>query len=228
MKQAPPADAGKREPDAAGLRVTEIFHSIQGESTLAGLPTVFVRLTGCPLRCHYCDTAYAFHGGQHMPLQDILKRVRGYPARHVTVTGGEPLAQPTCTKLLRELCDNGYKVSLETGGSLDISPVDARVVRVLDIKTPGSGEVTSNLLANLERLRSTDQVKFVICHRQDYEWTCERLEQWRLQDRCELLFSPSHGALQPAELADWILQDGLQVRLQLQLHKQIWGDVPGR
>ncbi len=231
MTPAPFAAAcGEHEPDeqAAGLRVTEIFHSIQGESTLAGLPTVFIRLTGCPLRCRYCDTSYAFSGGERMDIPQILRQVRGYPARYVTVTGGEPLAQPACDDLLSALCDADYRVSLETSGTLDIARVDERVVRVLDLKTPGSGEAARNLWGNLRLLRPTDQVKFVICDRRDYEWARARLRQWRLQDRCELLFSPSHEALEPAALADWILRDGLQVRLQLQLHKQIWGDTPGR
>jgi 7-carboxy-7-deazaguanine synthase len=210
------------------LRVTEIFHSIQGESRTVGLPTVFVRLTGCPLRCVYCDTAYAFSGGQTMAIPEIVERVRAFSARHVTVTGGEPLAQKNCLALLARLCDEGREVSLETGGSIDVSEVDPRVIRVVDVKTPGSGEAAKNRLANLEHLGPRDQVKFVILDRDDYRWCVALLGRTGLASRCEVLMSPVHGRLEPGRLADWILEDGLAVRLQVQLHKYLWGDVPGR
>lgn len=210
------------------LRITEIFYSLQGEGRFTGCPTVFIRLTGCPLRCHYCDTAYAFSGGAWWELPQILQEVAQYPAEHVCVTGGEPLAQKACTGLLRLLCDQGYRVSLETSGALDISQVDPRVSRVVDIKTPGSGEEGSNLAANLERLTSQDQLKFVLCDEVDYQWARRWLEAARLPDRCEILFSPTHGRLDPTQLADWILRDRLPVRLQLQLHKLLWGDQPGK
>jgi 7-carboxy-7-deazaguanine synthase len=210
------------------LRITEIFLSLQGESRSVGWPTVFVRLTGCPLRCRYCDTAYAFHGGQRMTRRAILERVAGFGVRHVTVTGGEPLAQRGCTTLLGQLCDQGYAVSLETSGALDVSGVDPRVVTVMDLKTPGSGEVERNLYGNLKVLRPQDQVKFVLCDRRDYDWARERLTEHRLAERCEVLFSPCHGELDPAELAEWILADRLSVRMQIQLHKYLWGDEPGR
>lgn len=213
----------------AGLRVTEIFHSLQGESASVGRPTTFVRLTGCPLRCGYCDTAYAFSGGTVLDMDDILREVDATGARYVTVTGGEPLAQPGCIELLTRLCDRGLAVSLETSGALDISAVDDRVSRVMDLKTPGSGESARNDYGNIERLRSHDQVKFVICDRRDYEWARMRCDQHALTKRVrEVLFSPSTGELQPRALADWILEDGLDVRFQLQLHKVLWGDVPGR
>lgn len=212
----------------ASLRVTEIFHSLQGESSRTGLPTVFVRLTGCPLRCTYCDSAYAFHGGSRYGLDDLLAAVAVYRVRHVTVTGGEPLAQPACLDLLRHLCDAGHAVSLETSGALDISGVDPRVSRVVDLKTPGSGECARNRMENIALLRPHDEVKFVLRDRADYDWARACIEQHGLGARCELLFSPVHGLLPAARLADWILADGLQVRLQLQLHKLLWGDVPGR
>ncbi len=217
-----------RAPLAERLRVSEIFLSLQGESTCVGLPTVFVRLTGCPLRCHYCDTTYAFRGGEMRSLADLLSRVAAYQVRHVTVTGGEPLAQPACLLLLRQLCDAGYSVSLETSGALDTTGVDARVIKVLDLKTPGSGEVERNLYRNLDMLAPRDQVKFVICDRGDYEWAREQIAQHRLVGRCELLFSPAWGQQDPALLAQWILEDRLAVRFQLQLHKVLWGDEPGR
>jgi len=216
-----------RDPPLSALRITEIFHSIQGESRPVGYPTAFVRLTGCPLRCGYCDTAYAFQGGQRISLADILARVADFRVRHVCVTGGEPLAQPGCLDLLVALCDAGYQVSLETSGALDIAAVDRRVAVVLDLKTPASGEVERNLWANLPHLKPEDQIKFVICSRPDYEWARDQLAQRGLAARCEVLFSPA-WALQPArELADWILADRLPVRLQVQLHKYLWGDVPG-
>jgi len=215
------------EADAQRLKLTEIFLSLQGESDRVGLPTVFVRLTGCPLRCHYCDTAYAFHGGRWMQIPEILDAVRPHGVRHVCVTGGEPLAQKNCLNLLRALCDAGYSVSLETGGSLDIAPVDARVVRVVDIKTPGSGEAAKNLWSNLGKLTAQDQVKFVICDRADYDWSRELMSKHHLPQRCTVLFSPSHGVVEPRQLADWILQDHLPVRFQIQLHKLLWGGAPG-
>lgn len=213
---------------AVRLRITEIFHSIQGEAASVGWPTVFVRLTGCPLRCGYCDTAYAFKGGEWWTLDSILARVAEFGAHHVTVTGGEPLAQPDCLPLLAALCDAGYRVSLETSGALDIGAVDPRVARVVDLKTPSSGECERNLYANIELLRPTDQVKFVIADAADYAWSCEQLARWQLPARCEVLFSPVAGVLEPARLAEWILRDRLEVRFQVQLHKILWGNVPGR
>ena len=210
------------------LRITEIFLSLQGESLTVGCPTVFVRLTGCPLRCGYCDTSYAFQGGEWMSVDDILGKVGEYGVSHVTVTGGEPLAQKNCPVLLRALCDIGYSVSLETGGALDISPVDPRVVRVMDLKTPGSREVERNRYENLEVLANTDQVKFVICSREDYDWARQMLQQHAIAQRCTVLFSPVHGQQDATELADWILQDRLPVRMQIQLHKYLWGNEPGR
>lgn len=210
------------------LRVTEIFHSLQGESLTSGCPTVFIRLTGCPLRCGYCDTDYAFQGGEWLELPDILERVAGYRPRYVTVTGGEPLAQRNCLTLLRALCDAGYTVSLETSGALAVDAVDPRVVKVMDLKTPGSGEVDRNRYENLDALGRNDQVKFVICDRADYQWARELIDRHRLDAVCEILFSPSHGQQNPAELAEWILEDRLPVRLQLQLHKQLWGNARGR
>lgn len=210
------------------LRITEIFHSLQGEARDVGWPTVFVRLTGCPLRCGYCDTAYAFQGGEWRTIAEILSVVAGYGARHVCVTGGEPLAQKNCLMLLGALCQAGYEVSLETSGALDISTVDARVVRVVDLKTPGSGEVSRNLLSNFEHLRVHDQIKFVICDRADYDWAKQMLATHQLNTRCELLFSPSYGQLEAKHLAQWILDDHLPVRFQLQLHKVIWGEERGR
>ncbi|MGB2045737.1 MAG: 7-carboxy-7-deazaguanine synthase QueE [Porticoccaceae bacterium] len=210
------------------LRITEIFHSLQGETSTTGLPTVFVRLTGCPLRCGYCDTAYAFEGGAKMTLSEIMQTVQDYGARHVTVTGGEPLAQPQCIDLLRQLCDAGYRVSLETSGAMPIGDVDLRVVKIVDLKTPGSGEVGRNLYDNIPLLLPHDEVKFVICDRQDYDWCCMKVDDLRLADQvAEVLFSPSQGELAPKQLAEWILQDGLNVRMQLQTHKYIWGDQPG-
>ena len=218
-----------RTADADTLRINEIFHSLQGETSTAGLPTAFVRLTGCPLRCHYCDTEYAFHEGSLMTLAAILEKVGEWRVRHVTVTGGEPLAQPNCLPLLARLCDAGYRVSLETSGAMDTSGVDSRVVVILDLKTPASGECDRNLESNIGRLRASDEVKFVICDRGDYEWAKARMQQYDLTDRvAEVLFSPSHDSLPVRDLADWIVEDGLPVRMQLQLHKFIWGDVPGR
>lgn len=213
---------------ARTLRINEIFFSIQGESTKTGLPTVFVRLTGCPLRCSYCDSAYAFHEGKPLSIARVLEAVAAYRTRHVTVTGGEPLAQKACLDLLSCLCDRGYRVSLETGGALDVAPVDARVMKILDIKTPASGEEAKNRHENLECLTSSDQIKFVICNREDYEWARAKLLDENLPDVCEVLFSPSHDELRAATLADWILADQLPVRLQVQLHKYLWGDVRGK
>ena len=210
------------------LRITEIFHSLQGEAKTVGLPTAFVRLTGCPLRCQYCDTEYAFHGGEPLSIEDILAKVGSRRVHHVTVTGGEPLAQPACRELCRRLADAGYQVSLETSGALDISGVDQRVSVVMDLKTPGSNEVARNLYGNIRLLKDRDQVKFVICNRQDYEWARFKVGEYGLTGQVsEVLFSASHGELSSTELADWILEDQLQVRLQIQLHKLLWGDRPG-
>jgi 7-carboxy-7-deazaguanine synthase len=210
------------------LRITEIFHSLQGESLTAGCPTVFIRLTGCPLRCGYCDTAYAFKGGEWMELDEILAQVASYETPYVTVTGGEPLAQKPCLDLLQRLCDADYKVSLETSGALDISRVDPRVVRVMDLKTPGSGEVERNLYANIAHLQQHDQVKFVICSRVDYQWALDIIAEYKLNEYCEVLFTPGYGQQDATELADWVLQDKIPVRMQIQLHKYLWGNVPGK
>lgn len=211
------------------LRITEIFYSLQGETTTAGLPTVFVRLTGCPLRCTYCDTEYAFYGGDKRNLNAILKEVEGYSAHYVTVTGGEPLAQPNCLPLLAELCDRGYRVSLETSGALSIADVDPRVHIILDLKTPASGEVGKNLWDNIPLLSNKDEIKFVVCDRTDYDWTRMAIDRYQLLDTgAELLLSPSQGQLEAHQLADWILEDKLPVRMQVQLHKYLWGDEQGR
>jgi 7-carboxy-7-deazaguanine synthase len=213
---------------AGQLRISEIFLSLQGESRSVGFPTVFIRLTGCPLRCGYCDTSYAFQGGHWMTLEAIMEQVAMHATRHVTVTGGEPLAQKSCKDLLVRLCDADYAVSLETSGALDVSAVDARVIKVMDIKTPGSGEVEKNYWQNIEHLSAQDQVKFVLCDRDDYDWAKKILQQYQLLSTCEVLLSPSYGQLEPQMLATWILEDKLQVRFQLQLHKILWGDEPGR
>lgn len=215
-------------PRPEALRVTEIFYSLQGEAGTVGAPTVFVRLTGCPLRCHYCDTAYAFHGGEKMSIIRILDRVGEHTAKFVTVTGGEPLAQRGCLTLLSSLCDRGYRVSLETSGALDVQAVDPRVIKVMDLKTPASGEERRNRWENLNYLRPHDELKFVICNRQDYAWARTKVSELKLGERWTVFFSASYGELSSRLLADWILTDHLNVRLQIQLHKYLWGDQPGR
>ena len=209
------------------LRITEIFYSLQGESTTVGLPTVFVRLTGCPLRCQYCDSAYAFHGGERIAIEDIIKKVKSYQAKYVTVSGGEPLAQKESLILLKALCDEGLRVSLETSGALSVEKVDSRVMKVVDLKTPGSKEQAKNDYKNIDYLNREDQIKFVICDREDYEWSKKIIKQYDLTQKCQVLFSPSFEQLKAKQLAEWILQDNLDVRFQLQLHKYLWGDVPG-
>jgi 7-carboxy-7-deazaguanine synthase len=212
----------------ARVKLTEVFLSIQGEADHVGWPTVFVRLTGCPLRCQYCDTQYAFYGGEWHSVDDVLERVRAFGVEHVCVTGGEPLAQKHCFELLTRLCDAGFKVSLETSGALDVAYVDGRVARVIDIKTPGSNEVARNRLENLALLHAKDQLKFVICSREDFEWSRDFVHTHELVRKCAVLFSPSFGQVEPRDLAQWILDERLPVRLQLQLHKVLWGDTPGR
>ena len=210
------------------LKITEIFYSLQGEADTAGVPTTFVRLTGCPLRCQYCDTTYAFHGGEWWEIDAILERVRALGAKHVCVTGGEPLAQKSCVELLARLSAAGFRVSLETSGAMSLQDVDPRVIKVVDVKTPASGEESRNRYDELGRLSSQDLVKFVICGREDYEWSRAKLAELNLESRCTVLFSPSHEQLAARELADWILQDRLPVRLQIQLHKYLWGNTPGK
>jgi len=212
----------------SSLRITEVFYSLQGEARSSGMPTVFVRLTGCPLRCHYCDSAYAFHGGERHSFSSLLDEVSHHKAKYVCVTGGEPLAQPEVLPFLTALCDAGYEVSLETSGAMDIKEVDERVSIVMDLKTPASGESARNLYENIPLLKSKDQLKFVICNRSDYEWSKFKVDELKLQNRVgDVWFSPSFEQLEARELAEWILQDHLQVRMQLQLHKQLWGDKPG-
>lgn len=212
----------------ASLKITEIFYSLQGESNTVGLPTVFVRLTGCPLRCGYCDSEYAFYGGERLVLDEILARVAAYNPKYICVTGGEPLAQRECLTLLTMLCDAGYSVSLETSGALPVDDVDSRVVKVMDLKTPGSGESGRNRWENIPLLSEQDQIKFVICNREDYEWARFKLDEYRLTTKvAEVLFSPSFGQIPPLQLAEWILADNLPVRFQLQLHKILWNDTPG-
>lgn len=226
---APDAETAARvQVDPERLRVTEIFHSLQGEARDVGWPTVFVRLTGCPLRCTYCDTTYSFHGGAWWTIDAILDEVARHGARHVCVTGGEPLAQKRCLVLLQKFCDAGYRVSLETSGALDVASVDPRVSRVLDLKTPASGEARRNCWENLAALTAHDQVKFVVCDRTDYEWARGIIHAHGLGARCEVLLSPAHGRVAPRDLADWLLADRLPARLQVQLHKLLWGDQPGR
>jgi len=210
------------------LRITEIFHSLQGEAVTVGCPTVFVRLTGCPLRCQYCDSAYAFQGGEWRDVDSIVDEVLAYGAQYVTVTGGEPLAQKNCLPLLVKLCDAGLSVSLETSGALPIGDVDCRVSRVVDIKTPGSNEVDKNLWGNIDRLADNDQVKFVLCSEDDYDWAKSIIQKYSFPTGCEILFSASATQLSATKLADWIVRDRLKVRFQLQLHKLLWDDEPGR
>ncbi|MDH5326353.1 MAG: 7-carboxy-7-deazaguanine synthase QueE [Gammaproteobacteria bacterium] len=210
------------------LRISEIFYSLQGEGLSTGVPTVFVRLTGCPLRCQYCDTSYAFQGGQSLSVEQVLARIGPYHCQTVCVTGGEPLAQKNCLVLLRDLCDNGYAVSLETSGAMDLAGVDSRVVKVMDLKTPASGEAERNRWENLQQLSRDDQIKLVICDRGDYDWAVQILQQHQLQQKCTVLFSPAYGQQDPAQLAQWILDDALPVRFQLQLHKSLWGEAQGR
>jgi len=210
------------------LRINEIFFSIQGETIKVGLPTIFIRLTGCPLRCRYCDTAYAFHDGEKMSIDAIIQDISQYRAKHVTVTGGEPLAQRSCFELLARLCDEGFHVSLETSGAIDVANVDERVMKIMDIKTPGSTEQDKNRFENLNHITDNDQIKFVICNRSDYEWSKQKIMELNLTDICEILFSPEHESQNPADLADWILEDKLNVRLQVQLHKYLWGNIPGK
>ncbi len=220
--------SGDALPVTERVKLTEIFLSIQGEADAVGWPTVFVRLTGCPLRCTYCDTEYAFYGGEWHANTEVMQQVAAHGVQHVCVTGGEPLAQKGCIPLLKLLCDAGYRVSLETSGALDIAPVDARVARVVDLKTPGSGELARNRYENLPLLTPHDQVKFVLCDRIDYDWACEQVKQHRLNERCTVLFSSSYAQLPPTQLAEWILRDRLPVRLQVQLHKVLWGETPGK
>lgn len=210
------------------LRITEIFHSIQGESLTVGCPTTFIRLTGCPLRCQYCDTTYAFKGGQWQSIDEIVTKAHEFGASYVTVTGGEPLAQPECVQLMQALVSAGFKVSLETSGALSIESVPKDVMIVMDLKTPSSLESSKNLFENLVHLKPSDQIKFVICNQADFEWTKDIIGQYQLNERCELLVSPSHQQLHPRELAEWVLDSGLPVRLQVQLHKILWGEEPGR
>ena len=223
-----PESADSNLPVSERVKLTEIFLSIQGEADAVGWPTVFVRLTGCPLRCTYCDTEYAFYGGQWHSIAAVLQQVAAHGVRHVCVTGGEPLAQKGCIGLLTALCDAGYSVSLETSGALDISQVDTRVSRVIDLKTPGSGEQQRNRYENIYLLTAQDQVKFVLCDRDDYDWATAQLSKYRLNERCTVFFSSSFAQLPPAQLAEWIVQDRLPVRLQVQLHKVLWGETPGK
>jgi 7-carboxy-7-deazaguanine synthase len=215
-------------PKATRLRINEVFHSLQGEADAVGFPTVFIRLTGCPLRCSYCDTEYAFHAGDWRDFDSIIDEVRSYGAQHVCVTGGEPLAQPNCLGLLQRLCDVGFQVSLETSGALDVAAVDPRVSRVIDVKTPDSNESSRNRIENFANLSQRDQLKFVIGSRGDYDWSKVFINEHGLAQKCRILFSPSYNQMSPTTLAEWILQDRLPVRFQLQLHKVLWGDVPGK
>lgn len=212
----------------SSLRITEIFYSLQGESNTVGIPTVFIRLTGCPLRCVYCDTAYAFSGGKKIEIEEIIVQVEQYATRYITVTGGEPLAQPACLELIKQLLDKGFIVSLETSGAIDVSGVDSRAVKVMDLKTPGSGELDKNIYQNIDYLSSKDQVKFVIGNNEDYDWSKATLTKYGLLERCEVLFSPVMGLQNPSELADKILQDRLPVRFQIQLHKLLWDNAQGK
>lgn len=228
MEPRAQSDSSAQQSASTALSINEIFFSLQGESTKAGLPTIFIRLSGCPLRCQYCDTAYAFHDGDKISIDNIIKNISQYRTKHVTVTGGEPLAQRLCHELLCRLCDEGYRVSLETSGAINIASVDERVMKIVDIKTPGSEEESKNKFENLEYLNKDDQLKFVICDQADYEWSKQKLGELNLTDYCEVLFSPEHESLNPTDLANWILEDQLNVRMQVQLHKYLWGNVPGK
>ena len=210
------------------LRISEIFHSLQGESTRVGVPTVFIRLTGCPLRCQYCDTAYAFSGGELIEIPKLLQQVKDFQCAYVCVTGGEPLAQPACISLLTLLCDKGFQVSLETSGARSIEAVDPRIMIVMDLKTPGSGECDKNLFSNIPYLKKTDQIKFVLCNRDDYDWACQIIKQHQLNTKVDVLFSPSWEELNPTDLANWIVKDNMDVRFQIQLHKILWNNTPGK
>ncbi len=221
-------DSATQEQASSELRINEIFYSLQGESTKVGLPTIFIRLTGCPLRCQYCDTAYAFHDGEKKSIDNIIQDISQYRAKHVTVTGGEPLAQRACHELLCRLCDEGYDVSLETSGAIDIANVDERVMKIVDIKTPASEEESKNKFENLAYLNKNDQLKFVICNKTDYEWAKQKINEFKLTDNCEVLLSPEHESQDSTDLANWILADRLNVRMQVQLHKYLWGNVPGK
>ena len=210
------------------LIINEIFYSIQGESSRIGLPTIFIRLTGCPLRCQYCDSEYAFYDGEKMRMSSILNKIKKYPTKYVTVTGGEPLAQKSCLKLLAKLCNFGYDVSLETSGAINVSNVDKRVKKIIDIKTPGSAEENKNKFENLKHLTTKDEIKFVICDQSDYVWAKKNIIEKNMANICEIIFSPAHESIKPKNLANWILKDQLNVRMQVQLHKYLWGDQPGK
>ncbi len=210
------------------LKINEIFFSIQGESSSIGLPTIFIRLTGCPLRCQYCDTEYAFHDGDKMSIQSIIQEISNYRSRYVTVTGGEPLAQKNCLSLLTQLCDEGYQVALETSGTMELAKIDERVIKIMDIKTPGSKESENNQYRNIKYLTENDELKFVICDHDDYLWTKNLIQQHQLIERCEVLLSCSHEELSATDLANWVIEDQLPVRVQLQMHKYLWGDSPGK
>lgn len=227
MTVTPEKKLAQRSEQQARLKITEIFFSLQGEARNVGLPTVFIRLTGCPLRCGYCDTEYAFTGGEWMDTESIINEVKKYNASFITVTGGEPLAQKNCIGLLKQLCDLGYEVTLETSGALAVDKVDKRVVKVLDIKTPASNEESRNRFENLSFLTADDQIKFVICDENDYLWSKRVIEKYQLENKCDILFSPAYKQLDAATLADWVLRDQLSVRFQIQLHKYLWGDKPG-
>lgn len=214
--------------DKQRLKITEIFFSLQGEASTVGIPTVFIRLTGCPLRCQYCDTTYAFTGGQWMTFDEIIKTVKSYKTNYITVTGGEPLAQSQCIALLKSLCDLGYRVSIETSGALDIKDIDSRVSKVMDLKTPGSKEMSKNKYENIHYLTENDEVKFVICSEADYEWSKKIVDDYKLSDLCSVLFSPSFEEQNATQLAEWIIRDQLAVRFQTQLHKTLWGNVAGK
>ncbi|MEO1957193.1 MAG: 7-carboxy-7-deazaguanine synthase QueE [Methylophilaceae bacterium] len=209
------------------LKIYEIFYSLQGESSRIGLPTVFVRLTGCPMRCNYCDTEYAFSGGSNLEITAIVEQVKAFGTPYVTVTGGEPLAQKECHVLLKALCDQGFNVSLETGGAMDVGPVDKRVSVILDIKTPDSNEEKNMFWGNIEHLKQADEIKFVLCGRSDYDWAKQKITELNLVGKCPILFSPSYHELNPTELASWVLEDQLPVRMQIQMHKVLWGEKPG-